>query len=194
MQSVAENGAMAGFNLGNISTGSIAQSTLGIDPGLNRTGYALIRRSADRPLLIEGGVIRSRPSRPLSERVHEIGQGVRELIEEFQPEAVAIERVFSLPKNPKSALLLAHARGAILFAIASAKCQAISYSPRQMKKLLTGSGTASKLQVQEAIRRELALTSLLEPNDVADACAMALCHYYSVRFGDCTGQVDAIRA
>jgi crossover junction endodeoxyribonuclease RuvC len=185
---------MAGFQLGNIAAGGTAQSILGIDPGLNRTGYALIRRSAERPLLIEGGVIRSRAALSLAERVHEIGQGVRELIEEFRPDAVAIERVFSLPKNPKSALLLAHARGGILYAIACAECQMISYSPRQMKKLLTGSGTASKLQVQEAIRRELALTAVLEPHDVADACAMALCHYYSMRVADCLGRVDMLPA
>jgi crossover junction endodeoxyribonuclease RuvC len=57
----------------------------------------------------------------------------------------------------------------------------VNYSPRQVKKLLTGTGTASKEQVQQAIQRELALTSILEPNDVADACAIALCHFYSLR-------------
>lgn len=152
---------------------------LGIDPGLNRTGYALIRRGP-RPFLLEGGVISSRPKAALAERVREIGEGIRELLEEFSPDAVAIEQVFSMPRNPRTAILMSHARGAILFAVAESRRPVVSYSPRQMKKLLTGSGTASKEQVQLAIQRELGLPSLLEPNDVADACAIALCHYHSL--------------
>jgi len=156
---------------------------LGIDPGLNRTGYALLRRTAIRPQLLEGGIISSHRDRPLAERVLEIGTGIRELIEEFQPDAVAIEQVFSMARNPKSALLMAHARGAILFAISSLQKPLVHYTPRQIKKLLTGTGTASKEQVQSAIRRELGLAEILEPNDVADACAIALCHYYSLPVG-----------
>lgn len=152
---------------------------LGIDPGLNRTGYALIRRG-ERPTLVEGGIISSRPKTSLAERVREIGEGVRELIEEFSPDAVAIEQVFSMPRNPKTAILMSHARGAILYAIADSRRPVINYTPKQVKKLLTGSGCASKEQVQLAIQRELGLPSLLEPNDVADACAIALCHYHSL--------------
>jgi len=152
---------------------------LGIDPGLNRTGYALISRG-ERPVLLEGGVISSHPKTSLAERVREIGEGIRELLEEFSPDAVAIEQVFSMPRNPRTAILMSHARGAILFAVADSRRPIVNYSPRQVKKLLTGSGNASKEQVQLAIQRELGLPSLLEPNDVADACAIALCHYHSL--------------
>ena len=169
------------FALGNAFAGPASNRYLGIDPGLNRTGYSILLRTDRGPRLIEGGVIRSTVSKPLADRVLEIGQGLREILEEHRPEAVAIEQVFSLGKNPKSSLLMAHARGALLFAMAEAGLSVVHYSPTQVKKLLTGSGTADKSQVQQAVQRELGLAKILEPNDVADATAIALCHYYSAR-------------
>jgi crossover junction endodeoxyribonuclease RuvC len=154
---------------------------LGIDPGLNRTGYAVFERSSRGPVLCEGGVIRSTPKLTLAERVLEIGQGVREVLEQFRPEVMAIEQVFSTVKYPKTALLMAHARGAILYAAAERNVRVVHYSARQVKRLLTGSGKAGKEQVQRAIQNELHLKAVLEPNDVADAAAVALCHYYASR-------------
>ncbi len=154
---------------------------LGIDPGLNRTGYALLERSASGPVLREGGLIRSTRGRSLAERVHEIASGLREVLEEFEPNVLAIEQVFSLVRNPKSALLMAHARGAILSQAVEHGVAVVHYTPTQVKRLLTGSGKASKDQVQRSIKMELGLDRLLEPNDVADAFAVALCHYYSSR-------------
>jgi crossover junction endodeoxyribonuclease RuvC len=155
---------------------------LGIDPGLQRTGYSLIERTAGGPILREGGVVRSEKAATLARRVHEIAAGVCEVLDEFRPQAVAIEQVFSLGRNPKTALLMAHARGAILAAVAQREIPIVHFTPRQIKRLLTGSGKASKDQVQRAIQREFALDCLLEPNDVADASAVALCLYYSLRF------------
>jgi crossover junction endodeoxyribonuclease RuvC len=126
-------------------------------------------------------VIRSTQKLTLAERVLEIGQGIRELLEQFQPAIMAIEQVFSTGQYPKTALLMAHARGAILFAAAERNVRVVHYTPRQIKRLLTGSGKASKDQVQRAIQSELRLDKLLEPNDVADAAAVALCHYYVSR-------------
>jgi crossover junction endodeoxyribonuclease RuvC len=165
---------------GNVLTNVSSQIYLGIDPGLNRTGYAVLERSVRGPVLREGGVIRSTPALTLAERVLEIGTGLREVIAQYHPQAMAIEQVFSMSKHPQTAILMAHARGAILFAAAEAQIPIIHYSPRQVKKLLTGSGTASKEQVQRAVQRELRLEKLLEPNDVADATGIALCHYYSM--------------
>jgi crossover junction endodeoxyribonuclease RuvC len=169
------------FALGNTFAGPQARICFGIDPGLNRTGYAVLRREASGPLLLEGGIIRSNGRLSLAERVCEIGDGLRELLAEFQPDGIAIEQVFSMARNPKTAVLMAHSRGAILYACAAAKVPVVHYSPRQIKRLLTGSGTASKEQVQRAVQHELGLDNPLEPNDVADACAIALCHYYSAR-------------
>ena len=163
------------------STDPRPNCVLGVDPGLNRTGYAVMERSADRPVLREGGVIRSTASLSLAERICEIGHGLREVIAEFQPQVLAIEQVFSSPQFPRTAILMAHARGAILYAASDAKIPVVDYAPREIKRLLTGSGKASKEQVQHAIRHELGLDHLLEPNDVADAFAVALCHYYSTR-------------
>ena len=154
---------------------------LGIDPGLNRTGYALLERSSRGPVLREGGLIRSTRGRSLAERVHEIASGLREVLEEFQPDELAIEQVFSLVRNPKSALLMAHARGAILCMAVEYGIPVVHYTPTQVKRLLTGSGKAGKEQIQRAIKTELGLNQLLEPHDVADAFAVALCHYYSSR-------------
>jgi len=154
---------------------------LGIDPGLNRTGYAVFERSSRGPVLCEGGVIRSTPKLSLAERVLEIGQGVREVLVQFQPSVMAIEQVFSTVQFPKTALLMAHARGAILFSAAEQNVPVVHYTARQIKRLLTGSGKATKDQMQHAIRNELRLKALLEPNDVADAAAVALCHYYISR-------------
>jgi len=154
---------------------------LGIDPGLNRTGYALLERSSRGPVLREGGVIRSTAKLSLAQRVYEIGKGMREVIEEFRPQVVAIEQVFSLGRNPKTALLMAHARGAILMTAAENQLPVVHYTPTQIKRLMTGNGRASKQQIQYAIKRELGLNELPEPNDVADAFAVALCLYHSVR-------------
>lgn len=155
---------------------------LGIDPGLNRTGYALIERTARGPVLREGGVIQSTKGRSLHHRILEIGIGLREVLQELKPEAVAVEQVFSHVRNVQSSLLLAQARGAILMTIAEASVPLIQYSPTQIKRLLTGSGRAPKEQMQHAIRAELRLAELPEPHDVADASAVALCLYHSIRF------------
>lgn len=160
---------------------SVVPRILGVDPGLNRTGYALLERSSRGPVLREGGLIRSTRGLSLAERVHEIATGLCEVLDEFQPTVLAIEQVFSLVKNPKSALLMAHARGAILSAAIGHGIPVVHYTPTQVKRLLTGSGKASKDQIQRAIKSELGLDRLLEPHDVADAFAVALCHYYSSR-------------
>jgi crossover junction endodeoxyribonuclease RuvC len=164
-----------------IEPDAVGSRYVGIDPGLNRTGYAVFERGTRGPILREGGVIRSSADLTLAERVLEIGTGVQELLEQYAPSVMAIEQVFSTVQYPKAALLMAHARGAILFAAAAKEVRVVHYTPRQIKRLLTGSGKASKEQIQRAIQNELNLTAVLEPNDVADAAAVALCHYYSTR-------------
>lgn len=155
---------------------------LGLDPGLNRTGYALIERRPSGPRLLEGGIVRSTKDAELQHRVLELATGIREVIEELQPEAAAVEQVFSHTQNPKTALLMAHARGALLLTLAEADIPVVHYTPTQIKRLLTGSGRAPKDQIQHAVRAELKLDEIPEPNDVADASAIALCLYHSVRF------------
>jgi len=158
-----------------------ADCCLGIDPGLCRTGYAVLQRGVKGPILREGGIIRSTPKLTLAQRVFEIGQGLQEVLNEFKPQVMAIEQVFSTGDFPKTAILMAHARGAILFAAAQLNIEVVHYAPRQIKRMLTGSGKASKEQIQHAVKNELGLTDILKPNDVADAFAVALCHYHTSR-------------
>jgi crossover junction endodeoxyribonuclease RuvC len=155
---------------------------LGIDPGLNRTGYALLERRPAGPYLLEGGILKTTQSFSLQERLHEIAKGLREVLDELAPEAVAIEKIFSHTQNVKTALMLAHARGAILLTLADFGVPVVHYTPAQIKRLLTGSGRAPKEQIQHAVKAELRLDTILEPNDVADASAVALCLYHSIKF------------
>ena len=171
-----------GYDVPNLASGEAVGCYLGVDPGLRRTGYAILQRIDGEPTLREGGVIRSSAKLSLAQRVLEIGKGMREVVEEFQPQMMAIEQVFSFGRNPKTAILMAHARGAILMVVAERNIPIVHYTPRQIKRMLTGSGKASKEQIQIAVMNELHLEKILEPNDVADASAVALCLYHSVRF------------
>lgn len=151
---------------------------LGIDPGLNITGYAVLEFAAAGPKLCEAGVVRGKTKESLTIRVHEIHLGVEEVIETWRPAAVALEQLYSNYLRPRTAILMGHARGVICLAAAQAGLPVISYSATQVKKLLTGSGRAPKEQIQRAVQRELRLDAMPEPADVADALAIALCHYY----------------
>ncbi len=148
---------------------------LGIDPGLCRTGYAVIEGDSRCARLIEGGVLRSAASKPLSERVLELRTGLLEVINDHHPDVVGIEQVFSLPKNPKTAVLMAHARGALLVTLAEAGLEIAHFTPNEIKKHITGNGHATKGQIQRSVQILLELDDILEPNDVADAAAIAIC-------------------
>ena len=156
---------------------------LGIDPGLNTTGYGVIDFAARNPRLIEAGVVRSKASgsASLPERIKEIHDGVADVITSLKPEVLAIEELYSHYDRPTTAILMGHARGAILLAAAQAGIEVVPYAATQIKKTITGNGHAAKWQMQEAIRRELNLPALPEPPDVADALAIALCHCYLSR-------------
>ncbi len=156
---------------------------LGVDPGLDTTGYGALQPAAGGPKLIEAGVVRGGPStQPLAERLAEIHRGLAEVIASLKPAAMALEQLYSHYAHPRTSILMGHARGVICLAAAEAGIPVISYSATQIKRILTGNGRAPKIQVQQAIQRELKLANLPEPPDVADALAVALCHcYLSVR-------------
>lgn len=155
---------------------------LGIDPGLNRTGYSLLKRSSNGPVLREGGILTSNRKQSLAARVHEICEGLREIMTEYSPDMIALERIFVFGPNPKTAVTMAHLRGAFLLIATDYGVPVVDYSPTQIKRLLTGSGRATKEQMQAAVQNELRLKAVPEPHDVADATAVALCLYHSVRF------------
>jgi crossover junction endodeoxyribonuclease RuvC len=151
---------------------------LGIDPGLNTTGYGVVESDGRRARLCEAGIIRGRTRGSLTARVEEIHRGVTEVIASLHPDAMAVEELYSHYARPRTAILMGHARGVICLAAAQAGIPVIHYSATQVKKITTGSGRASKAQVQSAVQHELGLTAPPEPPDVADALAIALCHFY----------------
>jgi crossover junction endodeoxyribonuclease RuvC len=151
---------------------------LGIDPGLNTTGYGVLEFASKQPRLVEAGVVRSKANGSLAERLREIHEGIAEVIAGLKAEVVAIEELYSHYERPTTAILMGHARGVIALAAAEAGIAVVSYPSTQIKKTMTGNGHAAKWQMQEAIRRELGLPALPEPPDVADALAIALCHCY----------------
>lgn len=151
---------------------------LGIDPGLNVTGYGVLRITASGPQLHEAGVIRSHRRDSLESRLREIHDGVAEVLASFQLTAMAIEELYTHYERPQVAILMGHARGGILLAAAQANVPVISYAATRIKKILTGNGRAPKSQMQQAVCHELGLGEPPEPADVADALAIALCHHY----------------
>jgi crossover junction endodeoxyribonuclease RuvC len=154
------------------------RAVLGIDPGTAVTGYGVVGYRPDGGLsLLECGVIRTGSGDPLPDRIREIFQGIQEVIDRFEPMAVAVEDVFQ-GKNVKSALTLGHARGAILLAAALREIPIAEYSPREIKKAVVGSGGAAKEQVGYMVQRHLKLKSAPAPADAADGVAAALCHCF----------------
>lgn len=154
------------------------QRILGIDPGLNVTGYGVLDCLGGTLRLCEAGIVRGRSRGSITRRVAEIHRGVADVIAALRPTVMAVEELYSHYKRPKTAILMGHARGVICLAAAEAGIPVVHYSATQVKKILTGSGRAGKAQVQRAIQRELALADAPEPHDVADALAIALCHHY----------------
>jgi crossover junction endodeoxyribonuclease RuvC len=155
-----------------------AVRVLGIDPGLNTTGYGVLEVAAGGPKLCEAGVVRGSDRRSLTARLLELFDGVADVIEQLKPCAMALEQLYSHYERPRTAILMGHARGVICLAAARAYVPVISYSATEVKKTLTGNGRAKKDQMQRAVQQELNLKQLPEPPDVADALAIAICHYY----------------
>lgn len=158
--------------------GDSDQRVLGIDPGLNTTGYGVLTLIGGQMRLVEAGVVRSRKSGSLEQRIRSIYEGVAEVIESTSPAVVAVEELFTHYDRPSTAILMGHARGVILLAAAMAGLAVTSWRPTQVKKVMTGNGRAPKPQVQLAVARHLNLQAVPEPPDVADALAIALCHCY----------------
>lgn len=149
---------------------------LGIDPGSAVTGYGIVRRTGPAQTdvsLVECGVIRTSPNDPLPNRLLEIHDGVRDLIARHHPLAVAVEGVF-YARNVRTTVILGHARGVVLLAAAQAGLPVHEYPPSEIKKAVTGAGSASKEQVQFMVMRLLRLKTPPSPSDAADGVAAAL--------------------
>ncbi|MDA7950261.1 MAG: crossover junction endodeoxyribonuclease RuvC [Pirellulaceae bacterium] len=152
---------------------------LGIDPGLNITGYGILEIQDGAPKIIEAGIVEGKNKGSLPDRLQDIYRGISEVIATLAPEVVSIEELYSHYARPKTAILMGHARGVLCLAAQEAHLKIYSYGATHIKKSLTGNGRAPKDQMQTAVCQVLQLTKVPEPHDVADALAIALCHYYS---------------
>ena len=148
---------------------------LGIDPGTRVTGYGVIRADGPSLTVLDFGCIRPSPQMELPQRYLAIFEAVDHLIELYQPEALSVETQF-VQKNVQSAMKLGMARGAVLLAAARRKVAIFEYAPGKAKRAVVGNGQASKEQVQRMVQMLLKLPSLPEPEDAADALALAICH------------------
>jgi crossover junction endodeoxyribonuclease RuvC len=153
------------------------QIILGIDPGTNVTGYGLIRFKNGVCELIDFGTIRPPKTAKAAERYLVIFDAIVYLIEQFKPDAVAVETQF-VYKNVQSALKLGMARGSAMIAAARHGIDVFEYAPTKVKQAVVGRGFASKHQMQHMVQMQLKLTTLPEPHDAADALALAICHAY----------------
>ena len=151
---------------------------LGIDPGLNTTGYGVIDVEGGKVRLCEAGIVRSRAKASIEARLSEIFTGVQEVIEMHKPELMALEQLFSHYERPRTAILMGHARGVICLAAGQAGIEVVHLEPTRVKKVMTGNGRAPKHQIQLAVKGQLGLSSIPEPSDVADALAIAICGHH----------------
>ena len=148
---------------------------VGIDPGLNITGYAVIEFARHEPRIVEAGTIRPDADAAMATRIGQIHDDLSQILTEFRPDFAAVEKLYAHYKHPRTAILMGHARGAVLLACHHAGVTVRDLPATNVKKSLTGNGHASKLQVQRSIQAVCKLTRLPEPPDVADALAIALC-------------------
>ncbi len=153
---------------------------LGVDPGTSITGYGIIRYTHHSQQAIDFGCIRPPAKHPLSYRYLIIFEGLCRLMDQYKPNAVAIETQF-VSKNPQSAIKLGMARGMAVLAAAQRNISIYEYPPKRAKQAVVGQGSASKQQVQKMMQLLLNLQVLPEPEDAADALALAVCHGQSLR-------------
>lgn len=169
----------AGANLG---TPFSKLRVIGIDPGLQITGYGVIESSGGRIAVLEAGVIRpEKGDKELGARLVSLARGLREILVDFHPDHAAMEQLYSHYQHPRTAILMGHARGVYVHELQLVNCPLVNYLPTNIKKTVTNAGRASKEQMQYSIMRELGLDSIPQPPDVADALAVALCHLFHLK-------------
>lgn len=154
---------------------------LGIDPGLRLTGFGCVEgpaRVASAPVLVDAGVIRLAPSGGptpgVAPRLLELERDLTEIMERNRPELVAVEALFSHKEHPFTAVLMGHARGVILLVAQRFGCGIVELPPAEVKRAMTGSGRATKEQMQACVASVLRLTEVPKPADVADALCIAI--------------------
>jgi len=153
---------------------------LGVDPGTALLGYGVVTTEPE-PAAVTFGVIETKPDRPMPQRLAILFDQLSELIESYRPDVLAVEQLF-FARNVTTAIAVGQARGIVLLAAARADVPVVEYSPAEVKQAVVGYGKAEKRQVQEMIRLLLRLDELPQPDDAADALAVAICHVQTAPF------------
>jgi len=152
---------------------------VGIDPGLNTTGYGVIEQQNNQIKLIDAGYIKTSSDNTIEKRLSQIFSNLNDLIKKYSPDAVVLEKLYAHYKHPLTACLLGHARGVICLACAQNNIELFEYSATRIKKSILGSGSGSKLQVQQMVLNILGLKNNNNISlDVTDAISMAIAHSY----------------
>jgi len=147
---------------------------LGVDPGLVGTGWGLVEPAAGGVLVVASGVITTTGDTPLPARIREIYDGVTDVLTKHEPAVVVLEDLYAEYSFPRTALLMAHARGAICLAAAQRDVEVLALAPAEVKRAIAAHGAASKAQIQLGVQRLLRLGAPPRPSHVADALALAL--------------------
>lgn len=148
---------------------------LGIDPGLSRCGYGLVRQERGGPRAAAFGVLRTDPGEAVPVRLAELQADLRSLLVEHRPAVVALERVL-FQVNARTAMAVAQAAGLAMAEAVAAGCEVVEYSPNEVKQAVAGTGGAGKDQVERMVQALLGIAQPIRPVDAADAVALALCH------------------
>ena len=156
---------------------------VGFDPGLATLGYGVIKKELKKkPEMVDYGIISTPKDMNLPDRLTLIEKGVKQIIEKFKPNEIAIEELF-FAKNVKTGIAVAHARGVLLLTATKECCKIFEYTPLQIKQALTGYGRADKPQMQKMVKTLLGLKAIPRPDDAADALAVALTHAQTNKLG-----------
>jgi crossover junction endodeoxyribonuclease RuvC len=161
---------------------------LGIDPGSRYLGYGLVDAHPQHPGYVQSGVVNADTGGELSTRLHIIATSLRQIINVYKPQVVAVEGVFT-HKNARSALILGHARGVALLLAAEANLPVFEYAPARVKRSVGAGGNDSKASVARMVEIQLKLPEALDRADAYDALAVALCHVHQTRGLLMAGQV-----
>ncbi len=148
---------------------------LGIDPGTITMGYGVIESRDDEISLIDFGALNSPVRSPIGERLSYLYNRLLEIITHCQPDVVAVEQPF-MAKNARSALAIGRAQAIAILAAANSGIPTYEYTPAKVKQMVANYGASSKEQIQEMVRLQLGLSEVPQPNDAADALAVAICH------------------
>lgn len=160
---------------------------LGIDPGTATTGFGVVHMEKQQVKLLDYGCIETSKTLKLPERLNQIAKDLEELVRMWTPDSIAIEELF-FSKNVKTAMHVAHARGAIMQKLSAEGYDIYEYKPQKIKEAVCGYGKAEKWQVQKMVQMILEMDQLPKPDDAADALAIALCHGQNMNFTNLVAQ------